>query len=62
MTDPEWYAAEATRVHEFVLAHHSYPAVARRYETLLAQWTGRDDVFTEAPAAKPQRPKRKRAA
>lgn len=61
--DVDWYASEAARANAFVLAHHSYPAVARRYEQLLAQWTGREDVFTTAtPAQKPQRPKRRRAA
>lgn len=46
--DADYYAAEAARVAQFVQAHHSYPAVARRYEHLLALWTGRDDVFTES--------------
>jgi hypothetical protein len=62
VTDVAFYHDEAARCEAFVLAHHSYPAVARRYETLLAQWTGRDDVFTttEPAAAKPLAPKRRR--
>jgi hypothetical protein len=46
VTDVAFYEAEAARVRAFVASHHSYPAVARRYETLLAGWLGRDDVFT----------------
>lgn len=62
VTDPAYYAAESARVGAFVAAHHDYPAVARRYEALLAKWTGRADVFTEAPAVAAPKPRRKRKA
>lgn len=58
--DRDFYEAEAARVSAFVRTYHDYPAVARRYETLLAQWTGRQDVFTET--AKPKLPKKRKVA
>jgi hypothetical protein len=50
-TDSEYYAAEAKRVSDYVLAYHDYPAVARRYEEMLARWLGRPDVLTSIPKA-----------
>lgn len=46
VVDEAWRDAEARRVSHFVLEHHDYPVVARRYEELLAQWTGRSNVRT----------------
>lgn len=54
-TDPAFCAAESARVGEFVHAYHDYPAVARRYETLLGQWTGRGDTMTTALPPKRRR-------
>lgn len=48
VVDDAWRASEAARVSQFVVEQHDYPAVARRYEQLLAQWTERDDVRTES--------------
>lgn len=60
VTDVDYYHAEAARVRAFVDAHHSYPAVARRYEVLLAKWTGRDDVTSGAVAVPDETPKSRR--
>jgi hypothetical protein len=46
--DPAFYASEAERVGRYVREVHDYPAVARRYESILAKALGRDDVLTEA--------------
>lgn len=59
VTDVDFYAAEAARVSQFVRAYHDYTPVMRRYEGMLARWTGREDVHTEAP--KPTRKRRKAA-
>lgn len=48
--DAQYYNTEAARVAAFVEAHHDYAAVGARYETLLAGWTERNDVFTGAQA------------
>jgi hypothetical protein len=47
MLDRAYYDAEAARVHAYVREWHDYPAVAARYESLLAKWLKRDDVFTD---------------
>lgn len=44
--DVEWRQAEAERVRSYCLSHHDYPAVARRYEQILAKHLKRDDVLT----------------
>jgi len=47
VVDVDYRVAEAERVRRFCIEYHDYPAVARRYESLLAGWLGRADVFTE---------------
>lgn len=49
VVDRAYYHAEAARVHAYVRAYHDYPAVARRYEGMLARWLGREDVYTTRP-------------
>ena len=45
-TDPAYYQAEAKRCADYVEQYHDYPAVARRYEAILAKHLKRDDVYT----------------
>jgi hypothetical protein len=47
IVDPDYYAAEAERVNQYVKQYHDYASVARRYEGILAKAMGRSDVFTE---------------
>ena len=44
--DPAFYEAEAARVCGYVVEYHDYPAVARRYEQILATAMGREDILT----------------
>jgi hypothetical protein len=46
VVDVDYRMAEAARVERYCLQYHDYPAVARRYEEILAAHLGRDDVFT----------------
>jgi len=46
VTDQAFYAAEAARVNRYVVEYHDYPAVAKRYEQIMATALGRDDVLT----------------
>jgi hypothetical protein len=48
--DRDYRAAEAARVAGYVRQYHDYPAVARRYEEILAKRLKRTDVFTDVPA------------
>lgn len=51
VVDHEWRRAEAERVSRYTAEVHDYPAVARRYEDILARALGRDDIRTPpAPA------------
>lgn len=52
--DQAFYTAEATRVGTYVREVHDYPAVARRYEDILATALGRPNVRTK--------PRKRRAA
>jgi hypothetical protein len=45
-TDQLFYEAERRRAGDYVRAVHDYPAVARRYEAILADATGRTDILT----------------
>src|SRR5262249_41643343 len=63
VVDHAWREAEAARMHAYTIAYHDYPAVARRYEQILAKGMGREDAVTvvdakaEAPAARKRRRK-----
>jgi hypothetical protein len=48
--DTDYRAAEAARVAGYVRQYHDYPAVARRYDEMLAKRLKRDDVLTAPPA------------
>lgn len=56
-TDAAYRQAEAARVEGYVRQYHDYPAVARRYEEILAAALGREEIRT---AIEP--PKRRRRA
>lgn len=59
-TDAAFYEAEAARVSRYVLTTHDYPAVARRYEEMLAKHMDRPDIVTtEAPAVPSARPRKR---
>lgn len=45
-TDPGFLDGEAERAHRYVRDVHDYPAVAHRYEGILAKALGRSDVLT----------------
>lgn len=47
VVDVDYRLAEAARVRAYCVAHHDYPAVARRYEEILAKRLGRRDIYTE---------------
>jgi hypothetical protein len=47
-TDAAFYAQEAKRLSEYVVRYHDYPAVAKCYETILADAMGREDIRTTA--------------
>lgn len=57
-TDHAYYTSEAERVGAYVRDFHDYPAVARRYEGILAKALGREDVRTVV--AERQKEKKKR--
>lgn len=46
-TEEEWLIPEASRVTSYAEQYHDYPALARRYESILAKSLGRPDVLTE---------------
>lgn len=48
--DHEWRRSEAERVSRYTVEVHDYPPVARRYEDILANALGREDIRTTAPA------------
>jgi hypothetical protein len=69
VVDHEWRRAEADRVSRYTVEVHDYPAVARRYEDILATALGRDDIRTttaalavNGPVNEPKARKRKKAA
>jgi len=47
VTDPQWRAGEAKRVGKYVERFHSYAAVARRYERIIADALKREDIITQ---------------
>jgi hypothetical protein len=53
--DDDYRAAESARVGRYVREYHDYPAVARRFEGILAKAFGREDVKTELPQLPPKR-------
>lgn len=48
MTDDAFYRQETERVHNYTREYHDFPAVARRYESIVARALNRPDVVTSA--------------
>jgi hypothetical protein len=52
IVEPTWHASEAKRVGAYVTKYHDYAAVARRYEGIIAQATGWENVATSTKRGK----------